>query len=49
MFLATGKVDPSATDNYGISPLARIKASLFDNRDEFILEQLLVYIEKYRT
>jgi ankyrin repeat protein len=48
-FLATGNVDPSATDNSGISPLARLKASLFDNRAEFILEQLLVYIEKYRT
>jgi ankyrin repeat protein len=49
MFLATGNVDPSATDNFGTSPLARIKATLSDNRDKIILEQLSLYIERYRT
>jgi ankyrin repeat protein len=48
MLLATGNVDPSAIDNFGTSPLARIKASSFKDRDE-ILEQLSLYIEKYRT
>jgi predicted component of type VI protein secretion system len=48
MLLATGNVDLSAIDNFGMSPLAKIKASSFDDRDK-ILEQLSLYIERYRT
>jgi hypothetical protein len=38
MLLATGKVDPSAADNLGTSPLAKIKASTKDSRDEILVQ-----------
>jgi len=47
MLLITGKVDPSAADNSGTSPLAKIKASKRGDRDK-ILEQFLLYIEKHK-